>query len=84
MLSSDVIATSRYYLNQLQHILSDLRSFNSSGFLAIFGYETSRGFCVELVLDIFVDQYHHRYFNDHNMHNAYRIHYEATLATEIS
>ena len=59
MLSSDVIATPRYYLNQLQHILSDLRNFNSFGFLDIFGYETSRGFCVELVLDIFVDQYHH-------------------------
>ena len=59
MLSSDVTVTSRYYLNQLQHILSDLRSFDSFGFLAIFGYENSRGFCVGLVLDIFVDQYHH-------------------------
>ena len=59
MLSSDVIATSRYYLNQLQHILSDLRKFDSFGFLAIFGYETSLGFCVELVLDIFVDHYYH-------------------------
>ena len=35
MLSNDVIATSRYYLNQLQHILSDLRNFDSFGFLAI-------------------------------------------------
>ena len=59
MLSNDVVATSRYYLNQLQYILSDLRNFDSFGFLAIFGYETSRGFCAELVLDIFVDQYHH-------------------------
>ena len=59
MLSNDVIATSRYYLNQLQHILSDLRNFDSFGFLARFGYETSRGFCMELVLAFFVDQYHH-------------------------
>ena len=59
MLSNDVIATSRYYLNQLQHVLSDLRNFDSFGFLVIFGYETSQGFCVELFLDIFVDQYHH-------------------------
>ena len=35
MLSSDVIATSRYYLNQLQHILSDLRNFDSLGFLGM-------------------------------------------------
>ena len=59
MLSNDVVATSRYHLNQLQHILSDLRNFDSFGFLAIFEYETYRGFCVELVSDIFIDQYHH-------------------------
>ena len=59
MLLNDVISTSRYYLNQLQHILSDLRNLDSFGFLAVFGYETSRDFCAELVLEIFVDQYHH-------------------------
>ena len=35
MLLNDVIATSRYYLNQLQHILSDLRNFDSFGFLGM-------------------------------------------------
>ena len=80
MLSSDVIATSRYYLNQLQHNLSDLRNFDSFGFLAIFGYETSRGFCEELVLDIFNQYPFNIYrliniiiidFDDYNMHIVY-------------
>ena len=37
MLSNNVIATSRYYVDQFQHILSDLRNFDFMDFWSYFG-----------------------------------------------
>ena len=60
MLSNDDIATSRYYLNQLQHILSNFDSFGFLGMKPPWAFVWNWFWTFSLINIIIVD------FDDHN------------------